>query len=102
MNKNVPHLFLLLIFFNLHIDLGYAQISNDPIKKVKLRLPADLYYEMTPYRKGNPIVFTADSVLAGLALIASDNKTSTFFTKQGDNMSMKKKKDWIFDCHPAV
>lgn len=93
MNKNALFFILpplvILLSFPLCGQTGGTGVDT----KVKLKLPADLYFEMLPYRKDQTkIVFSVDYLLKGLAMVTSDNKTSSILIQQGMNDTMKEKK----------
>ncbi len=93
MNKNAIFLalytLLILLYFPIYGQTGGPGVTT----KVKLRLPSDLYFEMSPYRKGhNKIVFNVDFLLKGLAMVTSDNKTSKLIFQQGLSDTLGKRK----------
>lgn len=93
MNKNALLLILLLLIISQQFTVYGQTGDNIGNTKVKLRLPSDLYFEMSPYRKvQNKIVFNVDFLLKDLAVVTSDNKTSKIILQQAGRDTMKKKK----------
>ncbi|HNT19720.1 MAG TPA: hypothetical protein PKL70_04775, partial [Saprospiraceae bacterium] len=91
-------LFLGLIHFPLYAQPG----GNTGTLKIKLRLPSDLYFEMAPYRrKQNRIVFNVDALMEGLAIITSDNQTSSIFRQAGMIDTMQKRKTGYLIASPT-
>ncbi len=102
MNKMAlfPSLTLLLglICFPLSAQTG----SNAGEVKVKLRLPSDLYFEMAPYRKGlDNIIFRADYLMEGLAIITSDNQTSSILRQAGLSATIQERKTGYLIASPT-
>lgn len=93
MNKNAHFLILSPLLLLLYSPLYGQPGATGDTTKVKLRLPSDLYFEMSPYRKDqNKIVFKVDYLLKNLAVVTSDNKTSSILIQQAMSDTMKEKK----------